>query len=87
MFNTRPILRGPTQVGTGEQTCGAAGSPGCPLGGGAGYAETVAPTGSPVTHLDELLDALSAAKSGDTVYLAGDAKKHLEQVARKRQSV
>ena len=73
MFNTRPILRGPTQVGTGKQACGAVGSPGHPLGGGAGYAETVAPTGSPATCFDELHEALSAAKSGDTVYVAGDA--------------
>ena len=73
MFNTRPILRGLTQVGTGKQACGAVGSPGHPLGGGAGYAETVAPTGSPATCFDELHEALSAAKSGDTVYVAGDA--------------
>ena len=73
MFNTRLILRGPTQVDSGQRACGAAASPGRSLGGGEGYAETVAFTGSSVTCLDELLEALSAAKSGDIVHIAGDA--------------
>ncbi len=73
MFNARPILRGPTQVGTGRSACGAAARRGRPLGGGAGYAETIRATGSPVRHLDELLEALAGAGRGDTVYVAGDA--------------
>ena len=72
MFNARPILRGPTQVDTGEGACGAAAAPGRPFGGGPGYGETVGPTGSQVTGLDELLEALSVAHSGDTVFVGGD---------------
>ena len=73
MFNARSTLHGPTRTGRGRRACGASGSRGYPLGGGAGYREVVRPTGSPVRHLDELLDALASARAGDTVYVAGDA--------------
>ena len=73
MFNARSTLHGPTRTGRGHRACGAAGSRGYPLGGGAGYREVVRPTGSPVRHLDELLEALASARAGDTVYVAGDA--------------
>jgi len=73
LFNARPILRGPTHVGTGRSSCGAAAKLGRPLGGGTGYTETVSPTGSPARHLDELIEALAGACKGDTVYVAGDA--------------
>lgn len=73
MFNARPILRGPTQVGTGRKACGALGKRGRPIGGGSGYTDTIRPSGSAVRHLDELLEALAGARSGDTIYVAGDA--------------
>ena len=56
-----------------REGAGAAATRGRPLGGGAGYAEIVVPTGSPVTHFDELFEALGAARSGDTVFVSGDA--------------
>ncbi|MBQ36163.1 MAG: hypothetical protein CME04_07215, partial [Gemmatimonadaceae bacterium] len=73
MFNARPLLRPPTQVGTGRNTCGASARRGRPLGGGTGYTGTIRPTGTPVRHLDELIETLAGARSGDTVYVAGDA--------------
>ena len=73
MFNARSTLNGPTRTGRGRRACGAAGTRGYPLGGGAGYREVVRPTGSPARNLDELLEALAGARSGDTVYVAGDA--------------
>ena len=73
MFNARPILRGPIQVGNGRTSCGATARRGRPLGGGTGYTETIRPTGSPISHLDELIEALAGARSGDTIYVAGDA--------------
>jgi hypothetical protein len=73
MFGARPILRGPTHTGTGRKSCGATAKRGRPLGGGTGYTETIRPTGPPVGHLDELIEALAGAKSGDTVYVSGDA--------------
>ena len=73
MFNARSTINGPTRTGRGRRACGASGTRGYPLGGGAGYREVVRPTGSPVRNLDELLEALAGARSGDTVYVAGDA--------------
>ena len=73
MFNARSTLRGPTRVGRGRRACGAGAARGYPLGGGPGYAETVKLSGSPVRHLDELIEALAGARAGDTVYVAGDA--------------
>ena len=73
MFNARSTLHGPTRTGRGRRACGAAGTRAYPLGGGAGYREVVRPTGSPVLNLDELLEALAGARSGDTVHVAGDA--------------
>jgi len=73
LFNARPILRGPIQVGNGRTSCGATARRGRPLGGGTGYTETIRPTGSPISHLDELIEALAGARSGDTIYVAGDA--------------
>lgn len=73
MFNARSSLTGPTQHGSGKHACGARATRGRPLGGGSGYADVVRPTGSPVRHLDELLEALAGARKGDTVYVAGDA--------------
>ena len=73
MFNARSTLHGPTRTGRGRRACGAAGTRAYPLGGGAGYREVVRPTGSPVRNLDELLEALAGASSGDTVHVAGDA--------------
>ena len=73
MFNARSTLNGPTRTGRGRRACGAAGTRGYPLGGGAGYREVVRPTGSPARNLDELLEALAGARSGDTVHVAGDA--------------
>ena len=37
MFNARSTLHGPTRTGRGRRACGASGSRGYPLGGGAGY--------------------------------------------------
>ena len=73
MFNARSTLHGPTRAGRGRRACGAAGTRAYPLGGGAGYREVVRPTGSPVLNLDELIEALAGACSGETVYVAGDA--------------
>jgi hypothetical protein len=73
LFHARSTLTGPTQHGTGRQACGARAARGRPLGGGAGYTDAVRPSGPPVRHLDELVEALAAARSGDTVFLAGDA--------------
>ena len=73
LFNARPILRGPILVGNVRTSCGATARRGRPLGGGTGYTETIRPTGSPISHLDELIEALAGARSGDTIYVAGDA--------------
>ncbi len=73
MFNARSTFNGPTRTGRGSGACGAAGTRGYPLGGGAGYREVLRATGPPVRHLDELLEALASAGAGDTVYVAGDA--------------
>ncbi|MCY3669249.1 MAG: hypothetical protein OXH81_26645, partial [Gemmatimonadetes bacterium] len=73
MFNARFTLQGPTRVGRGRRACGAGAARSYPLGGGLGYAETVGLSGSPVRHLDELIEALAGARAGDTVYVASDA--------------
>ena len=73
MFNARSTLRGSTRVGRGHRACGAGAARGYPLGGGSGYAMTFGFSGSPVRHLDELIEALAGARAGDTVYVAGDA--------------
>ncbi len=57
-----------------EQAFGAGSNPtGSPVGGGDGYRDTVSQKGSgtnrPVTTTDELLAALSSAKSGDVIYI------------------
>ncbi|MBT3344150.1 MAG: right-handed parallel beta-helix repeat-containing protein [Gemmatimonadetes bacterium] len=73
MFNARPTLNGSPRIGTGKKACGAAAQRGRPLGGGAGYTDIARATRPPVTHLDDLLEALSGARSGDTIFIAGDA--------------
>ncbi|MFC1719128.1 hypothetical protein ACFL6S_36080 [Candidatus Poribacteria bacterium] len=45
-----------------------------PIGGGAGYTDFVPPPADPVTTLDGLLEALEGAKSGDVVYVDGNAE-------------
>ncbi|MBT7594883.1 MAG: hypothetical protein HN559_08240, partial [Gemmatimonadetes bacterium] len=73
MFNARPTLQNTPSTGLGKKSCGAAPKRGRPLGGGPGYTDVVRATSEPVRHLDELLEALKAARSGDTVFIAGDA--------------
>ena len=73
MFNARPTLQDTPSTGSGKRACGAAPKRGRPLAGGRDYTDIVRATSEPVTHLDELLEALKAAKSGDTIFIAGDA--------------
>ncbi len=72
MFNARPTLKASPRIGSGSKACGAAAQRGRPLGGGTGYTDVVRATKSPITHLDGLLEALSTAESGDTIFIAGD---------------
>lgn len=73
MFNARPALKGATRIGSGRKTCGAAPSRGKPLGGGPGYTDLAKATRPLVRHLDQLLEALAGARSGETIFIAGDA--------------
>lgn len=73
MFNARPTLHESPSTGSGRKACGASARRGRPLGGGVGYTDIVRATGSPVTRLDQLLEALSTARSGETVFIDGDA--------------
>jgi len=59
----------------GAETFGAEANPtGDPIGGGKGYRRVVAKGDFRVGTLDELLDALKRAKSGQVVHVAGDAE-------------
>lgn len=63
-----------TSVKVNGKTYGATGDDLGPIGGGPGYTRIVTDGDFRVKTLDDLLDALAKAESGQTVFLAGDAE-------------
>ncbi|MDA0709625.1 MAG: hypothetical protein O3B73_05365 [bacterium] len=74
MFNARIPKRTSTRIQLKGQTCGASSDLVGPIGGGTGYTARIAPTGALLGTLDELLDALARAKSGDVLVLHPDSE-------------
>jgi hypothetical protein len=74
LFDERMGDLGQTWVDLGGTVCGARADDRGPIGGGDGYGALAQETKDPVSTLDELLEALSQAKSGDVVFIAGDAE-------------
>ena len=62
----------PTWVEVNGMTYGAKADERGPIGGGAGYANSITKGDYTVKNLDGLLDALSKAKTGQVVFLPGD---------------
>lgn len=69
MFNARIPRLGQTWIEIEGEICGAQEDERGPIGGGAGYAGIVEEVGEEVATLDELLEALAQARSGDVVYV------------------
>ena len=74
MFNARLPLLEETCVQIDGQVCGAQRDSLGPIGGGRGYRNRPVPTGHPVSTLDELLEALAGARSGDVIAIDGKAE-------------
>ncbi len=74
MFNARQPVLGQTWIEIDGEICGARPDEQGSIGGGKGYANSVAPTSGPVSTLNELLEALEGAGVGDVVYVDGRAK-------------
>ena len=74
MFNARIPKLEQTWITIDGQTCGAQPDDRGPIGGAAGYADIQAPAGKSVSTLDELLEALARARTGDTVHVDGRAE-------------
>ncbi len=65
---------GKTWIEIDGEICGAQPDETGPSGGGPGYQNLVRPTGKPIQTLDELIDGLAAAKSGDVLFVDGGAE-------------
>ena len=74
MFGATAGPLGETYIELEGEICGAQADERGPIGGGAGYTERVTAPGESVTTLDQLLEALESAKSGDVIYIDGDAE-------------
>lgn len=74
MFNERHKPLGQTWVEIDDEICGAKPNGRNPIGGGNGYTDILPKPAKRVATLDSLLDALQRARSGDVVYLDGNAK-------------
>lgn len=68
------IAAEPATVKIGEATYGAEADAVGPIGGGPGYSRTVTKGDFTAGNLDELLDALGKAKSGQVVFIPGDVE-------------
>jgi hypothetical protein len=69
MFNTKVPKLLHTNIHLNNETCGASANEVGPIGGGPNYIQTIQPTSSPIRTLNDLLDALTQAKSGDILYI------------------
>ncbi len=74
MFNARQPTLGQTWVEIDGELCGAKPDERGPIGGSKGYTDVFTQATDGITTLDELLDALENAKSGDVVYVDGNAE-------------
>lgn len=74
MFNAQIPELGKTWVESEDAVCGAQSDDIGPIGGGSGYRDLIKPTDNPIQTLDELIGALSRARSGDILYLDGKAE-------------
>lgn len=74
MFDAKIPELGKTWTEVDGIVCGAQPDDVGPIGGGAGYRDLMAAPDQPIRTLDELIAALSDAKSGDVLFLAGDAR-------------
>lgn len=74
MFGADLEPLGTTWVELEGEICGAQADERGPIGGGEGYSQGVEPEGEPVETLDALLNALASAKSGDVVFIHGEAE-------------
>ncbi|NKB66412.1 MAG: hypothetical protein GKR89_05085 [Candidatus Latescibacteria bacterium] len=63
-----------TSIELEGQLCGAVPDDRGPIGGGPGYSATIAPPDNALGDIDDLLEALAQARSGDVVYIAGTAE-------------
>ena len=74
MFNARVPKLGQTWIEMNGETCGAQPDARGPIGGGEGYVNRVPTPDDTIATLDDLLDALGSAKSGDVVFVDGRAE-------------
>ena len=74
MFNSKIPELGKTWVEVDGVVYGAQPDDIGPIGGGSGYRDQIAPVDKQIRTLDELIDALGSANSGDTLYLDGEAE-------------
>ena len=69
MFNAKIPKHAQTTITLNGETCGASADQVGPIGGGNGYTQHISPSQSPIHTLDELIDALAKAQSGDIIYI------------------
>ena len=69
MFNAKRQKLGQTWVEIDGEIYGAKPDQRGPIGGGVGYTNLISPMTDSITTLDELLDVLTDAKSGDVIYI------------------
>ncbi len=74
MFNAQIPKLGKTWIEKEGVVCGAQPNEMGPIGGGAGYQNQIEPRNQTIRTLDELIDGLREAQSGDTLYLDGGAE-------------
>ncbi|MBT4137645.1 MAG: hypothetical protein HOE48_07005 [Candidatus Latescibacteria bacterium] len=69
MFNAKIPKLSQTHIHLNNEICGASPDDLGPIGGGLNYTQTIEPNTSAIRNLNDLLDALTQAKSGDTLYI------------------
>ena len=74
MFGSEMEPLGQTWTEIEGESCGARADERGPIGGGEGYKCAVPAPADAVSTLDDLLEALAQAKSGDVVYIDGAAE-------------
>ena len=74
MFGSEMEPLGQTWTEIEGESCGARADERGPIGGGEGYECAVSAPADTVSTLDDLLEALAQAKSGDVVYIDGAAE-------------
>ena len=74
MFGSEMEPLGQTWTEIDGEACGARADESGPIGGGEGYNCAVSAPADTVSTLDDLLEALAQAKSGDVVYVDGNAE-------------